>query len=103
MVNEKNAMNAQKEEENVSISNYMDDGSAVHSDIYQKDKFSELYNEAINRKKRQDKVHSMQFDSDCTFQPKLISKKATPGYTNSSNGKGNSSSKHQNQSVVISS
>ena len=71
MVYQKLVANAGREEENIESSSFLEDGSIS---MLQRDKFSELYGDAIKRKQRQDKAKSIQFDQDCTFQPKLISK-----------------------------
>jgi hypothetical protein len=50
IVNDKNISQAQRDEENIDLSSYMDDESYMSSNAFQRDKFSELYNEAVKRK-----------------------------------------------------
>lgn len=40
-----------------------------------KDRFVELYQEGIKRKERKEKLNSLAIEEECTFQPKLVTKK----------------------------
>lgn len=61
----------------------VDFASVNNSSIFQQDKFSELYNEGLKKMKRQDKMNSIHVDPQCTFKPKLVSKKMNPSNDNS--------------------